>query len=119
MAKKRMSRAVAALVVRKWDRPRRIPIRIDPLAYHRFVAENDYEACVFCTVPTPWWTALPDRAEEDQVACCPACAEIEDPETVLCKRGWVLRDYLDEVEAARPKPVTRFRNQDQQQDAAE
>lgn len=59
-----------------------IPVVRDPRI------EFPLEHCVFCDVDTTWWTALPDRADGEQVACCPACARERDRAEVPSKAAW-------------------------------
>lgn len=47
-----------------------------------------YEPCCFCNRPTPNWTAIKTRAEEEQVACCRLCASKHEPDDVPSKRDW-------------------------------
>jgi hypothetical protein len=64
-----------------------IPITHEPLFMFLL------EACCFCHQPSAHWTDLPDRTPGQQVACCPGCADIFEPDVVPTKREW--RDYWD------------------------
>jgi len=44
-----------------------------------------------CRGLTGFWTALPDRGPEAQVACCSACSEALEPEDVPSKAEWFKR----------------------------
>lgn len=46
------------------------------------------ECCCFCHQPTSFWTTLNSRGPGQQVACCPGCAGIFEPEVVPSKDEW-------------------------------
>ena len=56
--------------------------------------EPPFELCCFCRHRTMTWTALPDREEKDQVACCGPCAERAEPKDVPTKDQWFRREMI-------------------------
>lgn len=61
-----------------------VPIHHEPDTLRGWSAEP----CCFCHESTRFWTSLSDRSPAAQVACCPFCADIFDPDVVPSKREW-------------------------------
>lgn len=57
-------------------------------------AERSIERCCFCRSPTEWWTAIPSRSEDQQVACCEICAGEFRQMDVPTKKYWFVVDSL-------------------------
>lgn len=50
------------------------------------------EHCAICRAITHHWTALPDRAPGEQVACCEGCAKSKTPGDVPTKDAWCVAE---------------------------
>lgn len=69
-----------------------IPIHQEP--DDELTRNTDQENCCFCRAPTPWWTSLPNRRGQLQVACCPSCAARGEPVDVPTKAVWFRRERI-------------------------
>lgn len=71
--------------------PPRIPLtrEPDPPAF-------PLEQCCFCSDQTQHWTALGDRDDGEQVACCILCAHTHEPDEVPSKEDWCHPDHVFE-----------------------
>ena len=52
------------------------------------------ERCCICRDKTPFWTELPDRKPGEQVALCPACAKLAEPQDIPTKELWCRRERI-------------------------
>jgi hypothetical protein len=64
-----------------------LPLRPDPEG-------EAVEACCFCRKPSLTWTALPERTDGEQVACCVRCAIHARPHHVPTKKEWFERECI-------------------------
>lgn len=68
---------------------RGIPVEQDPDPEETFL-----ENCCFCRKTTRYWTNLVSRKPGDQVACCPECAKVAEPDDVPTKEVWWRRERI-------------------------
>jgi hypothetical protein len=65
------------------------------------------ESCAICCRDSAYWTDLPDRSQEQQVACCRRCAKYNSPRDVPTKLEWLTRgDEKARRRCAGPAPRT-------------